>query len=111
MQLQVLAAIAVGCQAFKGPLNLVFATSCMAQCKSRHTCAWRFGLAQRATYADRLAFARADAKAIGQVLIIETQGMNAEAWESCKKRAFQKAAQLWAYNRQRAPWGCLWFKK
>ena len=57
----------------------------------------------------QLAFKRADAKAMGQHLIIKYPHTTFLEWQEEKATAKRRADELWRQNQGRAPWGCTWF--
>ena len=57
----------------------------------------------------QLAFKRADAKAMGQLLLIRHSHTTLLEWKEAKAAARRAAYKLWQENEGRAPWGCAWF--
>ena len=57
----------------------------------------------------QLAFKRADAKAMGQLLLIRHSHTTLLEWKEEKAAAMRAAKKLWHENEGRAPWGCAWF--
>eukprot|EP00438_Fugacium_kawagutii_P031194 Skav234754 [mRNA] locus=scaffold14:1047064:1048542:- [translate_table: standard] len=58
---------------------------------------------------EQLAFRKADAKAMGQMLLIKYSHTTRLEWNEKKSQAMQKAHECWQQNQGRAPWGCAWF--
>eukprot|EP00438_Fugacium_kawagutii_P009200 Skav234292 [mRNA] locus=scaffold2271:171722:172618:+ [translate_table: standard] len=58
---------------------------------------------------EQLAFRKADAKAMGQMLLIKYSHTTRLEWNEKKRQAMQKAHECWQQNQGRAPWGCAWF--
>eukprot|EP00438_Fugacium_kawagutii_P000797 Skav226659 [mRNA] locus=scaffold2733:226437:229979:+ [translate_table: standard] len=58
---------------------------------------------------EQLAFKKADAKAMGQMLLIKYSHTTRLEWNAKKSQAMQKAHECWQQNQGRAPWGCAWF--
>ena len=61
--------------------------------------------------AERLAFEKSDAAAMGKHLLIRYPHTDNVEWELQKAAALEKAEQLWQLNCARAPWGCAWFSR
>ena len=57
----------------------------------------------------QLAFKKADAKAMGQLLLIRHSHTTLLEWKEEKAAARRTAYKLWQENEGRAPWGCAWF--
>ena len=57
----------------------------------------------------KLAFARADAEAMGQRLVIK-QDQGEMEWEQELAEALRDAEKRCAENQELAPWGCQWFE-
>eukprot|EP00438_Fugacium_kawagutii_P033429 Skav208815 [mRNA] locus=scaffold667:91904:93601:+ [translate_table: standard] len=64
---------------------------------------------ETASSQQQLAFKRADAKAMGQLLLIRHSHTTLLEWKEKKATARSKAKKLWKKNQGRAPWGCAWF--
>ena len=59
---------------------------------------------------EMLTFKKADAKAMGQHLLIRTSRISTLEWERELANALKKAEALCMQNSGRAPWGCEWFE-
>ena len=58
---------------------------------------------------EQLAFRKADAKAMGQMLLIKHSHTTHLEWNEKKSEAMRKARECWQQSQGRAPWGCAWF--
>eukprot|EP00438_Fugacium_kawagutii_P009199 Skav234291 [mRNA] locus=scaffold2271:161723:163444:+ [translate_table: standard] len=58
---------------------------------------------------EQLAFRKADAKAMGQMLLVKYSHTTRLEWHEKKRQAMRKAHECWQQNQGRAPWGCAWF--
>lgn len=62
------------------------------------------------TYQAKRAFAVADAKAMGQVLLIKRDYDSAQAWQNAQHVAMREAHERCRACGYKAPWGCQWFQ-
>lgn len=61
--------------------------------------------------AERLAFEKSDAEAMGKILLVRYPHTDKVEWELQKAAALEKAEKLCQLNCARAPWGCAWFSR
>ena len=63
---------------------------------------------ERAAFLTVFAFRRADAKAMNQIFLAETEH-SPDVWAQKLRTCTEEAKQRWAETGGRAPWGCKWF--